>query len=952
MKKICILLILILFAAGVMKGYGQTEKFNKDSLTNRFVTQLSVFPQEKVYLHIDKGTYMAGDTLWFRSYIVDATLHSPLHDKYIYVELVNPLDSIVSQALVRPDNGIYHGYLSLGRELADGDYTLRAYSRYMLKNRSECIFRRPVRIVTVSWNKIKMKPFVRNNSKFPDLTFKFTASDTLMVLNQATMSVNKQPGMSLKLLEMKNGFMVERGQKDWKGNTSWLLSMKDKDDNVYRRYLPISTQNEDYDVTFYPEGGYLLAGQACRIAFKVIGCTGNAADVQLDIVDEFGEVITSTRTLHEGMGSFILTPETGKLYMVKCVDKFGRRKEFKLPSIDMKALYGLRVDTQRENFRVSLLSVEGAPLESLYLVAHVRGIVIASEEWKEPQKKYLFPKQYFPAGVVQFLLLNKDGKVLSERLAFSDSYLPVICNLTIDGILEQKREAVSISTNLLDANQRPLAGVYSVSVTDSKFASVDSCYNILSHLLLTSELKGAIRSPGFYFKQGSAIARNSLDLLMLTQGWRRYKLPEIIQGKYETPILEKHTEMAVQGRTLSAGGILTKSSNEHLVSISGTGSLKGFQRIISTDKNGYFCFDSIAYADGSGFHINAVQMKAKETGKIELFDSEYPHNIPLYPQSPLEEDSMHNVQKEDMEMITRLDNLHFMLQDIIVRAPMWGSRDYSKFTDREMVRYKDMRALLKSQGLTISTLAEDTDAMQARLKADEILATRDTSLFSGYELDAVESNSSRSMQLVEDMVYYGDQQILLFVDDNFCKPDILVNWITPGDVESMVLVKDVDRNRANALLQGTLKWSEKFYLNTGRDLCQAYCRIPLNRKKIAILNVTTKDNFDSRCLGWWSKYYDDIQQQNMRNTTFYPLGYQQPIEFYSPKYDTTIGKNSEIPDLRTTLYWSPRLMTDEQGNASFSFYTSDQPGNYFLNIEGIAENGELVHVIKALMPSH
>jgi hypothetical protein len=56
------------------------------------------------------------------------------------------------------------------------------------------------------------------------------------------------------------------------------------------------------------------------------------------------------------------------------------------------------------------------------------------------------------------------------------------------------------------------------------------------------------------------------------------------------------------------------------------------------------------------------------------------------------------------------------------------------------------------------------------------------------------------------MVYYGDQQILLFVDDNFCKPDILVNWITPGDVESMVLVKDVDRNRANALLQGTLKW--------------------------------------------------------------------------------------------------------------------------------------------------
>lgn len=952
MKNFCILLILILFTAGTIKGYGQTERFAIDSLTNRFVTQLSMFPQEKVYLHIDKGTYMAGDTLWFRSYIVDATLHKPLHDKYIYVELVNPLDSIVSQALVRPDNGIYHGFLSLARGLADGDYTLRAYSRYMLKNGSECIFKRPVRIVTVSWNKIKMKAFIRANSKSSDLTFKFTISDTLMVLNQATMSVNRQPGISLKQLEAKNGFIIEQDKKDWNANTSWLLSMKDKDDNVYRRYLPISTRNEDYDVTFYPEGGYLLAGQACRIAFKAMGCTGNAADVQLDIVDDAGEVITSARTLHEGMGSFVLTPETGKSYMAKCIDDFGRSKEFKLPSVDGKALYGLRVDTQRENFRVSLLSVVGVPFEPLYLVAHVRGIVVASEEWKEPQKKYLLPKQYFPAGVVQFLLLNKDGQVLSERLAFSDSYFPAICNLTVNGSLTQKREAVSVNATVLDANQQPLKGVYSVSVIDSKFAPVDSCYNILSYLLLSSELKGAIQSPGFYFKKGNTLARNTLDLLMLTQGWRRYKLPEIIQGKYEIPILEKHTEMAIQGRTVSAGGVLAKSSDEHLVSISGTGSLKGFQRIVPTDKNGYFCFDSIAYADGSGFYINAVQMNAKRTEKIELFDREYPKDVSLYPQSPLEDDSVRSVQREDMEMITRLDNLHFMLQDVIINAPMWGSRDYRMFTDREMVYYKDMRTLLKSQGLTISTLAEEPDAMQARLKADETLAVRDTSLLSGYESDAIESNSSRSSQSVEEMIYYGNQRILLFVDDNFCKPDILVNWITPGDVESMVLVKEVERNRANALLQGTLKWSEKYYLNTGRDLCQAYCRIPLNQQKIAVLNVTTKDGFDSRCLGWWSRYYDGIQQRNMRNTTFYPLGYQQPVEFYSPKYDTVIRKNNEIPDLRTTLYWSPRLVTDEQGNVAFSFYTSDQPGNYFLNIEGIAENGELVHVVKALMLSH
>lgn len=77
---------------------------------------------------------------------------------------------------------------------------------------------------------------------------------------------------------------------------------------------------------------------------------------------------------------------------------------------------------------------------------------------------------------------------------------------------------------------------------------------------------------------------------------------------------------------------------------------------------------------------------------------------------------------------------------------------------------------------------------------------------------------------------------------------------------------------------------------------------------------------------------------------------QTPVEFYSPKYDNAAKKNNEIPDLRTTLYWSPKLVTDERGNATFSFSTSDHPGNYFVCIEGISESGELVHIMKVLMP--
>lgn len=184
--------------------------------------------------------------MWFRSYIVDAALHTPLHGKYIYVELANPLDSVVSQALIGPDNGIYHGYLSLAKELPDGDYTLRAYSRYMLKNGNECIFRRPDRVISISWNKVNMRALSERDGKTQNMTLTFASGDKPLQLCRADMSVKNKPAVKLELTEMKDGVEVKWGKNDWKSNSSWLLSMKDTVGNSYSRFLPVSTRNEDY----------------------------------------------------------------------------------------------------------------------------------------------------------------------------------------------------------------------------------------------------------------------------------------------------------------------------------------------------------------------------------------------------------------------------------------------------------------------------------------------------------------------------------------------------------------------------------------------------------------------------------------------------------------------------------------------------------------------------------
>jgi hypothetical protein len=85
----------------------------------------------------------------------------------------------------------------------------------------------------------------------------------------------------------------------------------------------------------------------------------------------------------------------------------------------------------------------------------------------------------------------------------------------------------------------------------------------------------------------------------------------------------------------------------------------------------------------------------------------------------------------------------------------------------------------------------------------------------------------------------------------------------------------------------------------------------------------------------------DLPAYNIQ--TLRPLGYQAPVEFYSPKYDTKEKLENQQPDLRTTIYWQPNVLTDEEGKAKLNFYTADDPATYSVIIEGVSVDGRLIH---------
>jgi hypothetical protein len=78
--------------------------------------------------------------------------------------------------------------------------------------------------------------------------------------------------------------------------------------------------------------------------------------------------------------------------------------------------------------------------------------------------------------------------------------------------------------------------------------------------------------------------------------------------------------------------------------------------------------------------------------------------------------------------------------------------------------------------------------------------------------------------------------------------------------------------------------------------------------------------------------------------TITPMGYARKKEFYEPKY-FTVKPNLDINDLRTTIYWNPKIVTDANGKASFEFFNADGKGSYRAVLEGIDADGNLARYI-------
>ena len=146
-KKIILAGSLVLAGMFLLFSSFQNIQPNEGNAIKSLIFKLTAYydwyPQQKVYLHIDKDKYDVSERVWFKAYVVNATNHHPDSiSTNLYVDLINPSGYIVQTELLKLENGFANGDFAFQDTVPEGFYRIRAYTNWM-RNVDENYFYQP-----------------------------------------------------------------------------------------------------------------------------------------------------------------------------------------------------------------------------------------------------------------------------------------------------------------------------------------------------------------------------------------------------------------------------------------------------------------------------------------------------------------------------------------------------------------------------------------------------------------------------------------------------------------------------------------------------------------------------------------------------------------------------------------------------------------------------------------
>ena len=940
MKRIFSLFGVLLLALGDLQA-GSLEDIRL-ALERSSVSQV----QEKVYLHTDNQCYFVGDTLWYKAYVVRADNLQPTDmSRILYVELLSPDGLLVErQQIIVSSDGYTCGQFELKDSLYSGYYELRAYTRWMLN--------------------------------FNVSQHKYTIQDSWKFFNR----------------QMCNDYF-----RVWDGLYSRVLPVYSKPDepgdyDARRIYQRPKTRlqkpkKDELTVTFYPEGGHLVEGIESRVAFDVIDQNLESVDIKGTLMQGDQQMAEITTT-HNGRGVFLVTP--GQKRLKAQFTWRGKQYMFNLPKAEQSGVVltlntegrailqsrGLRKDCQ---YGVSVLC-RGALKHFAEIGTLADGSAVSVD----------LPLEKLPAGVNDLTVFDSDGRILADRLFFVKPVYAESSVITSDIAptrTYQPYEQVNVGVQLPAPNT-----TFSLSIRDT--GTDEPTYNdgnLMTDLLLSSELRGFIAKPAYYFENDNTEHRQALDLLMMVQGWRKYKWQELADTARQMRYEPEQT-MSVSGEVYKMLSIEEVLPDEVPSWQNGVG-LVGVKLASNTDAEENPWAEEttdenpiLSTEDTGGNTVSNQDVSSIEYGNIENANDNLGINHGGLKYEVLVEAEVY-MGDEIVGAVQKTEGGRFLFQI----PPFYGN------TYLNLKAYKEKDSIKKSM-----TSRKDATVYREDAFAD-FYVKRDmpfpvfTHKYNYYENHAPEWEVTVNVDDLSEFSMENDVHQLANVNvKGHRRGRRTIDWKKPAYVRDaydlyndltdyglsfgkfdmrqfpLQVAKFLFGNMGRTVhfnvdgrLNGLTYWRNYDATGTmGADMAEAWHQNEQKRSAAAVFNSLKLGRLQD--IRVFSDYEprnedstmvvsafladatvemvpiaDDGKQVVYRDRHIYLHGMNEAAEFYQPDYSQ--GLPSQSTDYRRTLYWNPNARSDEEGRFTATFYNNSKETRIKMSAAGVTKDGQLLY---------
>lgn len=404
---------------------------------------------------------------------------------------------------------------------------------------------------------------------------------------------------------------VSRGQVDLPdslrdGNyllRAYTTTMLNQDaDFVFRKRITVSGKNKktitlSNDATvrmeFFPEGGNFVTGLSNTIAFKATNVQGYPVKVSGALKNSKDETIGTFDTYHDGMGMMDITPTGSETYFVT-LNNDPSGKKYALPASTPRGIvFRLLSDKESVHFEIAQKKSD-AELQAAYMIGQMQHRTVFTQTLTAGAANLsgVIRTANLSSGILHITVFNKNGMPLAERLSFIDNkeYL-LKANLTEDTVNTKERGRNHFTLAFNDT----IAGNFSVSVTDAAFQFTPNREsNILSSLLMTSDIRGYVHNPSYYFSASNDSVRFATDLVMMTNGWTRFRWDRLLKDSMVRSNFKDPGYITLSGRATLEDSKKPYKDQDLMMFIISPDSSKSMQ-MLHTNAEGYYKTDSVIF---------------------------------------------------------------------------------------------------------------------------------------------------------------------------------------------------------------------------------------------------------------------------------------------------------------------------------------------------------------------